>query len=288
MKKIEKFFKKVPQPQYLILKQFIEKHPVKTSEKKGIKYEYIKTEKGKQTLVFIHGALFSPDMWFYPISKLEKEYSIIAVKLPKLGMGANDSVEYIKTIMDIENVNKAIVIGYSYGGGIAQYFAEKYPNYIDTLVLTHTGVLRREDSLNKTKKLLRKLKYLPSWSIQVVKYFRTKSGKESEWYRFRKAYFNWMFSSITLKDFIEHFKLNLIFLKEIEYLPIGKASWKGNTILLATKSDRDTYQYFKSLMNIYDNSSSYVFNEPGGHHMLFLYPEKYTDKLNELLHQTKQ
>ena len=278
-----KLFKKVPQHQYIMLKQFIENHPYKKHVKNGVEYEYIATGNGKRTIVLLHGAMFNPYMWFYIIDKLKNDFRIIAPKLPAIGMGANDSVNYIKTILDTENVNKAIIVGYSYGGGIAQYFAEVYPDYTDILVLSHTGILRRKDSLIKTQKMLKKLRFLPSFSINIIKNIRTSSGKESEWFSFRKAFFNLMFKSITKKVFVEHFNKNLEFLKEIEYLPIGEVSWKGKTIILATETDNDTYQYYQSLKSIYKNNVNYVFEEPGGHHMLFLYPEKYTQVMKDLI-----
>ena len=123
----EKFFSKVPQHQYLILKQFIEEHPYKKYHNNGVEYEYIATGNGKRTVVLIHGAMFNSYMWFYIISKLKKDFCIIAPKLPVIGMGVNESVNYIKTILDTEKVSKAIIVGYSYGGGVAQYFAEVYP-----------------------------------------------------------------------------------------------------------------------------------------------------------------
>ena len=39
-----KLFKKVPQHQYIMLKQFIENHPYKKHVKNGVEYEYIATE----------------------------------------------------------------------------------------------------------------------------------------------------------------------------------------------------------------------------------------------------
>jgi len=286
MKLNDKLFKKVPQQQYSMLKQFVEDHQYKTYQENGNNYEYLSIGNGSRTIVFIHGAMFNPYMWFYPINKLKNHFRIIAPKLPAIGMGANDSVNYIKTILDIENVDKAIILGYSYGGGVAQYFAEVYPDYLDILVLSNTGVLRREDSIARTQKMLSKLKILPSFFIQIIKFIRTRSGKESEWYRFRKVFFNWMSSSITKKDFVNHFKMNLKFFREIQHLPVGSVSWKGKTLILATESDQDTFQYYDELTSIYTNNESYLFAEPGGHHMLFLYPEKYTNVLSDLLQQT--
>ena len=278
-----KLFKKVPQHQYIMLKQFIENHPYKKHVKNGVEYEYIATGNGKRTIVLLHGAMFNPYMWFYLMTKLKNDFRIIAPKLPAIGMGANDSVNYIKTILDTENVNKAIIVGYSYGGGIAQYFAEIYPEYVDILVLSNTGILRREDSIIRTQKMIKKLLFLPSFSINIIKSIRTSSGKESEWFSFRKAFFNLTFESVTKNVFIEHFNKNLEFYKEIEYLPIGEVSWKGRTIILATKTDNDTYKYYQTLKSIYKNNINYVFEEPGGHHMLFLYPEKYTQVMKDLI-----
>ena len=85
---------------------------------------------------------------------------------------------------------------------------------------------------------------------------------------------------------MNHFEMNLVFLREIQHLPVGRVSWKGKTLILATESDKDTFQYHDRLTSIYDNSENYVFDELGGHHMLFLHPEKYTNILNDLLQRT--
>lgn len=116
-------FMNVPEHQTHMLKQFIAKHPYKKHSINGIQYEYIATGNGKRTIVFLHGAMFNPYMWFYPISQLENDFNILAPKIPKIGMGANESVNFIKNILDTEKISNAIILGYSYGGGIAQYFA---------------------------------------------------------------------------------------------------------------------------------------------------------------------
>ena len=64
----EKFFRKVPKHQYLMLKNFIEEHPYKKHIKNGVEYEYIAAGNGKRTIVLLHGAMFNPYMWFYIIA----------------------------------------------------------------------------------------------------------------------------------------------------------------------------------------------------------------------------
>jgi pimeloyl-ACP methyl ester carboxylesterase len=278
-----KYFKDVPDAQYHFFEDVIKKHPFKAIEIDGIEYEYIITNPRKRVVVLIPGAMFTPYMWFYTLNTLEKNFTIIVPKIPLIGVGANESVSMLKNILDYEKIEKATIVGYSYGGGIAQYFAEVYPNYIETLVLSHTGILRTKNASIKTEKMIRILPYLPSSIIDIVKIIRTSNGKKSDWYNFRKALFNQMFEEITKKVFIENFKKNLEFDKEIEYLPIGKVSWKGKTIILGTESDKDTFQYMKILAQMYTGCTTYVFKEPGGHHMLFLYPEKYSKTLEKLI-----
>lgn len=280
-----KYFKNVPKHQKELLRNFICSHPYKQIRIKKNTYDYISSGKGNRTLILLHGAMFNPYMWFYPITKLEKELKIIAPRFPVIGMGANESVNLIKSILDFENIKKANILGYSYGGGVAQYFAEIFPDYVEKLILSHTGILKRNEAIDKIEKMIRIIRFLPSFTINIIKWIRTKSGKESDWFKFRKAFFNFMFQSISKKIFINHFKKNLEFLNDIKHLPVGKVTWHGETIILGTNSDKDTFLYFEKLKEIYQDCEAYVFDKPGGHHMIFLYPEEYTDILRKYLLQ---
>ena len=62
-----------------------------------------------------------------------------------------------------------------------------------------------------------------------------------------------------------------------------KRKWQGRTIILGTKNDKDAFKYIDSLKVQYKNSDTYVFDEDGGHHMIFLFPEKYTEVLTNFL-----
>lgn len=276
-------FSKVPLEQYSHLQNFRKNHPVEVRTSNGKTYEYIRAGEGELTLVFLHGTMVEPDMWFYPITALSRDYQILGPKFKKTGMGGNEAVDYVKEIMDLEGVKSAVIIGYSYGGGVAQYFAEVYPQYVDLLVLTHTGILRREDAIERTAAFLKKLKFIPGFSLNILKFLRSQSGKDSPWYQFRKAYLNEMFSKVSKADFIELYTRNLQFLREVDHLEVGKVSWSGKTVILGTTSDTDTYQHFDTLKTIYPNHRSYAFDKPGGHHMIFLYPEEYSRKLGELI-----
>lgn len=282
MKVDSSYFKNVPISQFNILNDFVQNNNYTKIIHEGIEYEYLSLGEGEKVLVFLSGAMFTPYMWFYQMQNIKDTYKIIAPNFPTVNFGANETVSYLKTIMDIEKVKTATIIGYSYGGGIAQYFAEIYPERIDYLVLSHTGVLIRENSIERIESFLKKIKVLPNFAFGLIKAFRTKSGKDSKWFQFRKAFFSWMTKNLEKADFINHFESSLKFAKEVSYMRIGDISWDGPTIILGTKTDTDTFEYFDTLKSIYTNNKSWIFNQSGGHHMIFLYPEVYTNALRKL------
>ena len=134
------FYKDVPEEQQKWFLDFHKNRPYSTVLFQGRKLKYLSSGDGIKTLVFLHRALVRPDMWFYPIFELEKKFRIIAPLFVPQMMGAQEAADFIRSILKQENISKATFIGHSYGGGVAQYFAKKYPDLLDKLVLSHTGL----------------------------------------------------------------------------------------------------------------------------------------------------
>jgi pimeloyl-ACP methyl ester carboxylesterase len=241
--------------------------------------KYLSSGEGKKTLVFLHGALVRPDIWFYPITKLEDKIRVIAPLFPPQLMGAQEAADYIRAILKKENIAKAILIGYSYGGGVAQYFAEKHPDMLDKLILSHTGLLGRESSISLLEKFKKVVNLLPFFLIKMKIKDRIECVPSSEWNEFHKSYFLEINSKMTKRLFLDYIDSMLKFANEAKDFPEDKREWKGETILLGTRSDKDAFEHFDRLLELYPNSKSYFFKEEGGHHMLFLFPEEYTQVL---------
>lgn len=280
----KKYFKNVPVYQKEMFFNFINTNKYKQISLDNCVYDYLIINNNKEkTIVLLHGGLVNPYMWFFVITKLKEYFNIIAPKFPIEGISANDSIELIKSILIKENTKKTHILGYSFGGGVAQYFAEKYPEYIDKLILSHTGVIRKSKDIEKSIKMIKIIKALPTFVISIIKFLRINFGKESKWYQFKKAYFSQIFKLIDKNVFVKFLYNGLEFLHDINYLPIGKVTWKGETIIINTNTDKNTFKYFGKLKEMYHNNISYVFNNPGGHHTVFLYPEEYIEKLLNLL-----
>ena len=104
---------------------------------------YIRKGKGKP-LILIHGIFSSAFVWYKNIDELSQHFDVIAVDLKgygysdKLGDGRysrEDIRQFMNDFMDTINVEKAILVGHSWGGGIVMDMALACPQRIEKLIL---------------------------------------------------------------------------------------------------------------------------------------------------------
>jgi pimeloyl-ACP methyl ester carboxylesterase len=246
----------------------------------GKEREYLSSGQGKETLVFLHGALVRPDMWFYPTLELEKTYRVIAPLFTLQTMGAQEATGFVRAILGAEAISTATLVGYSYGGGVAQVFAEAYPEMIDKLVLSHTGLAGREESTGQIERTKKVVQFLPFFLTKRKLRERIEHVPSSDWNAFHRAYFTQITAQLTRRQFLDYLESVLRFEDEAKRLLTDRREWQGETVLLGTSNDKDAFKFLVTLFKLYPNSKSHIFEEKGGHHMLFLFPEAYTRVLS--------
>lgn len=107
-----------------------------------------------EPVILIHGG----GSWLYSyrnnINELSKYYKVYAVDMPGHGYTkANTTIKYdldtyadfLKEFLDSQNINSVRVVGHSWGGGWAIYFAEKYKKMVSQLVLLDSSGLNQPD-----------------------------------------------------------------------------------------------------------------------------------------------
>ncbi|MEM7100922.1 MAG: alpha/beta hydrolase [Pseudomonadota bacterium] len=275
-------FKGVPAHQLELLQRFVANHPCKRSQAGEQTIEYLSSGRGDETILFLSGAMATPYMWFHAISEFERSHRVLAPNLPPTGLTADQIIAQIIHLLDAEGIAKTHVVGYSYGGGIAQYLAEKAPDRLDKLILSHTATIRRPDAAKITQKRLDLLRPLPDIT-PLLRFVRSRGGKASAWWAFRNGLLRWMGGQIDKSALIKMLEQNRQFYEDIEHLPIGRVSWTGNTVVLGTKTDGDTFAYFAELCALYPDCASHIFDLPSGHHTIFLYPQAHTTILREFI-----
>ena len=276
------FFDEVPKKQLDLFRNFTETHALKQIHNQGQIINYIDCGRGTKTLFFCHGALVRGDMFFYAIKELEQTYRIIAPTFPSQNLEPLQAVKWIEIIKEKEQLNSFCVIGYSFGGGVAQLLMHFHPDWLDGVVLTHTGNLFRKISTKKMKIVSFIIRLMPfKFIIKKIRKRRKLVPKEQKWYKFYNAYFEEIAHSLKKQDFIQWINNTSNF-----YLETGIKSaptFKKPMIILGTEGDTDAFQYFPTLCKLYPQAKFHIFKGDGGHHYIFLNPENYTTVLSSMI-----
>jgi 3-oxoadipate enol-lactonase len=98
-------------------------------------------------VILLHGLPLDHRMWFYQTFALSTRYRVIAPDIRGLSRssGELDSCTFatfardVCNLMDHEGVERATVVGLSFGGYIAQHVAVHHPDRVEGLVLTGTN-----------------------------------------------------------------------------------------------------------------------------------------------------
>lgn len=136
---MEQFYADAPAEQVEALRQFRAAHPPKHLTVNGVEWEYLTGGLGDEVILLLVGGLRVADAGFRAIQELERDYTVIAPSYPPLpAMSALSSG--FAAILDAEGVERAHVIGGSFGGMIAQCFAREHPDRVGKLVLSNTAV----------------------------------------------------------------------------------------------------------------------------------------------------
>lgn len=129
-------------------------HPRGAEEEKtatvfGAKIYYVGAgDAAKPTVVLLHG-LGSSVSWQFNIASLAEKYHVIA--LDQIGFGKSDKpmlkyrvgtyVDFLDKFLSEIKVEKATLVGNSFGGWVAALTAVKYPNRVEKIVLADAAGL---------------------------------------------------------------------------------------------------------------------------------------------------
>jgi 3-oxoadipate enol-lactonase len=118
----------------------------KTEDHLNLYYEVQGNLEAKETLVFLNGLTQSTLSWFFVIPYFKAKYKLILLDFifqgqsDKTGEWRNfdKHAKDVVRVLDQEKVQKAIIIGLSYGSLVAQHFAVQHSERVDKLVLLST------------------------------------------------------------------------------------------------------------------------------------------------------
>ncbi|WP_427169958.1 alpha/beta fold hydrolase [Arthrobacter sp. 92] len=113
-------------------------HRYRSLDVDGLRWRYVAGGSGAQTVMLASGGTRMPDMYLPLIEALEQDFRVLAPAYPA-GAGIAGLADGLAAILDAEGVEKADVMGSSFGGFVAQTFFRRHPERVRRLVLANTG-----------------------------------------------------------------------------------------------------------------------------------------------------
>src|SRR6478672_1308464 len=117
----------------------------------GYRRAYVKLGTGPAMLL-LHGLGCDHRTWLPVIDSLSRHYTVIAPDLLGHGMSDKPRADYsvggfangMRDLLTVLGIDKATVVGHSFGGGVAMQFAYQFPERTERLVLVAPGGLGPE------------------------------------------------------------------------------------------------------------------------------------------------
>jgi pimeloyl-ACP methyl ester carboxylesterase len=130
-----------------------EKFPVEQVTLHGYEVAYRRAGKGP-VLLLLHGIAGSSQTWLPSMEPLQRDYTVLAPDFLGHGRSAKPLGDYslgnhasgMRDFLHVLGIERATVVGQSFGGGVAMQFAYQFPERCERLVLVDAGGLGREVS----------------------------------------------------------------------------------------------------------------------------------------------
>lgn len=250
----------------------------------GLELNYIIQGEGKDVII-LHGWGANINTILPIASILKDRFKVHAIDLPGFGESLEpekpiDSYEYadiVKSYMDRMKIEKAILIGHSFGGKLSIILGHKYPNLVEKIILVNSAGLIPKRGPKY---------YIKVYNFKVMR-FVYKSiflwlKDEDRVERFYKR-----FGSTDYKDSSGVMRKILVIVVNENLLPL-LAGIKAPTLLIWGDEDTATPLYMGKIMEKEIKNSGLVILEGTGHYSYLDDYQKFTVILRNFLKYAEQ
>lgn len=262
----------------------------------GRKFSYRYGGQGQVTMVLLVGGLGVADAFYNHAIKLGQDFKVLLFDYP-LDFPTNEELaDGIASLIKRLRLRKVYLVGQSYGGFLGQIIATRHKGLVEGLILSNTGCLSKEISLEDLAHLDGMLKRMKRVEIilRVIpislmrKSFLNRSLKHLEtWnesdYSYMKDLFEDIFSKLT-NEKERHMCRLMVDLLNISNMYSGDFAYLEDRVLLFLSKDDLTFGegINKALIELMPCPKVYDDLE-GGHVALFLKIDTYCQRIREFV-----
>lgn len=261
------------------LETFRRRFPVKTVRAAGQPWGVIETKgkPGAPILVMLPGTLGTAEIFWNQIVSLGKSIRVVSVTYPPVG-NIVKLADGLAALMDKLKIARASVVGSSMGGYLAQWFAARHSDRVETLYIGNS--LIGPNTVSVVRQPPAMLRRLPPKAHQSFVLGSVETWAEPE------PIFT------TLKDVLRHSGRKLISSKALKQRVLATATGKevpppvvpqSRTIIVDCVDDPlITHEAQKAMRKKYPRAKLYRLSR-GGHYPYITRPERYTRILSRHL-----
>jgi pimeloyl-ACP methyl ester carboxylesterase len=278
-----RFYGNVCSPKAAALRDFRRRFPEKLLTVGAHEWRYRVIGSGSQAIVALPGGELVNDLGFEFALAMSGRCRVVYPAYPRV-----DSIQELAAglaaILDAEKIDRAAILGASFGGALAQVFVRRHPERISHLLVSNCGVPLR--SLVPSLRLF-------TWIAQALPWSATSgllrapllkaldpAGKDRD---FWKAYLDEMLSTrIAKADMLANFRIQLAYHRRYHFTPGDLAEWQGKVLIAESDTDVIGPRRRRALRATYPQAELHTFHN-GGHATMFLRFDEYLAMVKEFL-----
>lgn len=234
----------------------------------GVNISYVRWK--DVPIVYIHGSACNATVWVHQ----GEEVGGYALDLPNHGMSGEVEIRkvedyaYFVSAFVKKKLGKAVLVGHSLGGAVAQKVYEYYKNVVEALILVGTGA---------------RLRVLPDF-LNLLKEKPEETIKKFLKYAFYREEFTEKFLEVFIKRSLLLYK-DLKLCDEFDMLEKYKSGFKIDvpTLLIVGKEDKLTPEKYSQFLKDHIPNSNLVVVEKAGHMVMIERPKEVNDAIKEFL-----
>jgi pimeloyl-ACP methyl ester carboxylesterase len=259
------------------LADFRASHPPRLVSRRGVEWAYYVGGSGDRVILRLTGALGLAEFSFQQIQIFERRFRVIAPDYPALAT-LEEMTDGLIGILDAEHVERAHVIGGSFGGMLAQALVRRAPDRVASLVLSHTGA----PDGRRRRLATRIVSALPVSVLRKLlkaRLGRTLDAADPFWRR----YFDTAIERMTKADVVSRVRLQAEFACQRGWGPGDLERWPGRVLLLEGDDDPLFPPAARGrLRALYPSAEVHRFAGTG-HAAAVLKPEEYAEEVARFL-----